>query len=341
MVMSHTDLNGFLNTGQMHLLSTQQCYALLAPEDKKGEAKTTTAKHAAESKTATTTTTSTTSTDTDNDDDDDDDDSDSDDTMAMPGLEEQEVDLEQASLLSNTTRLASISGAKPLKFARLLDVGAGDGRVTLQLAPLFKEVVCTEASKQMCVNLRKKGFSVAQTIDVKTGLSAAQRGDGFDVICLLNVLDRCMRPRTLLHELRALMRNADSMLVLATPLPLHPAVEVDGKWLSPKECIMPPQYISNADSLAWEKSLAALIDNVIRPCGYDLVRFARIPYVSQGDHRHAYYVLDDVVLVLRQTPDFKLGVHDILPCPYCKKEATKKAALDAAKIAWHANDKKT
>lgn len=61
-------------------------------------------------------------------------------------------------------------------------------------------------------------------------MPADVRGAGFDAIALLNVLDRCDHPLTLLQQLRALLRDDRSTIVLATPLPFLPSVEDGRKW---------------------------------------------------------------------------------------------------------------
>lgn len=40
----------------------------------------------------------------------------------------------------------------------MLDLGAGDGMVTKQLAPLFSEVFCTETSPTMRWRLAERGY---------------------------------------------------------------------------------------------------------------------------------------------------------------------------------------
>jgi hypothetical protein len=70
-----------------------------------------------------------------------------------------------------------------------------------------------------------------QTGDIKT----LPADEGFDLICMFNVLDRCMAPHTLLRDIHARMRDANSRLILATPLPLRPSVEVGHNWVSPSE----------------------------------------------------------------------------------------------------------
>jgi hypothetical protein len=48
--------------------------------------------------------------------------------------------------------------------------------------------------------------------------------DGFDGIALLNVLDRCDNPFTLLAQLRAMLRPGSGRLVLAVVVPFRPFV---------------------------------------------------------------------------------------------------------------------
>ena len=71
----------------------------------------------------------------------------------------------------------------------LLDVGAGDGAVTLHLSALFHEVHCTETSPYMVRRLRERGFTCTETSNPCDAM-----GGPFDVVSCLNVLDRCSAP---------------------------------------------------------------------------------------------------------------------------------------------------
>ena len=46
-------------------------------------------------------------------------------------------------------------------------------------------------------------------------------------------------------------------------------------------------------------SLSALLERVIEPLGLRVERIARVPYLCRGDASSPYYVLSDVILVLK------------------------------------------
>jgi SAM-dependent methyltransferase len=135
---------------------------------------------------------------------------------------------EQSRLLLSGCATAHPARPRPTQ-RRLLDVGAGDGTVTNNLAPMFERVTTTELSPQMAARLRGRGFECFETTDLShaalglraphTEAAAAAAGaatdgagedDGFDVVSCLNVLDRCDKPLTLLRDLRALLRPSSS-----------------------------------------------------------------------------------------------------------------------------------
>jgi SAM-dependent methyltransferase len=230
---------------------------------------------------------------------------------------------------------AAASGDAAPRRGVLLDVGAGDGSVTAQLAPLFDAVVATEVSAPMVRRLRARSFqAVVLTADVSRGVpeAAAEAGvtlarapDGaprFDCVALLNVLDRCDTPRTLLAQLRDLLLPGTGRLLLAVVLPFRPFVE-DGTARRP-----PAEPLHLPPNASFEASLSALWSGVLQPLGalarcvaacalrlpahpaprlhartgFQLEAVSRVPYMSDGDTRCPVYVLDDVLLVLSVPP---------------------------------------
>jgi len=184
----------------------------------------------------------------------------------------------------------------------LLDVGAGEGEVTTQLAAggAFGSVVATEASPPMCRALRAKGFDlVVQSTTIEDVAALAKkanvrhlRPDGkFECISLLNVLDRCDAPFTLLTQLRSLLAPGGT-LVLAVVIPFRPFVE-DGKTHRP-----PRERLPLPTDGTWEDGASQLWRKVLKPAGFACRRLARTPYICEGDQRNAAYVLDDAVFVL-------------------------------------------
>ena len=125
--------------------------------------------------------------------------------------------------------------------------------------------------------------------------------EGFDVIALLNVLDRCDEPFTLLAQLRSMLRKDGGRLVLAVVLPFRPFVE-DGKEHRP-----PRERLPLASSGAWETGANQLYERVLRPSGFKVERLARVPYISEGDQRNGAYILDDAVFVLSASDEVVAG----------------------------------
>lgn len=171
--------------------------------------------------------------------------------------------------------------------ARLLDVGAGNGDVTLALAPLFESVATTEMSRAMAFRLRRRGFRCFRQDVTSVGVPEPP----YDAIACLNVLDRCDRPLTLLGNLRAGLTDR-GLLLLALVLPYQPFVYDGGSSVEPTERLP----LTGSD---WEACVGELCERVIEPLGLEVEVITRVPYLSGGDARRPLYELDDVVLVCR------------------------------------------
>lgn len=180
----------------------------------------------------------------------------------------------------------------------LIDVGAGAGCVTQELAPLFDAVLATEASAPMAQQLKRCGFAVHRGVAL-AGLrdSARQQGlelgPGASVIALLNVLDRCDRPRSLLLEAAALLRPGGCLLV-AVVLPFRPFVEEGTARRAPTEALGLPRDAS------FETSASMLWKALFEPEGFAVKRFSRVPYLCMGDHVDRCYSLEDSIWVLHK-----------------------------------------
>lgn len=174
---------------------------------------------------------------------------------------------------------------------RLLDVGAGTGEVTEELAPLFDEVVTTEISRGMARRLALRGISCLR-VDLAEG---EPPGLGrFEVVALLNVLDRAPRPATLLDRAVAHLAPAGRLL-LASPLPMRPHVQGPGTTREPDEWIA-----GRAES--FEEALDELVERELAPRGLVLSRWARTLYRSQGDAGASVYELPAAILVAQRAP---------------------------------------
>jgi hypothetical protein len=43
-----------------------------------------------------------------------------------------------------------------------------------------------------------------------------------------------------------------------------------------------------------------LVEKVLTPTGWELVRWTKVPYLCEGSATHEYYKLDDALMVLRK-----------------------------------------
>lgn len=187
-------------------------------------------------------------------------------------------------------QLLDVATLTRLSHGRLLDVGAGDGNVTAELAPLVREVVATETSSGMAKRLRKRGWVTHEVDLVERGLP--DDAGRFDAIALLNVLDRTSRPLTLLERLRALAMP-DARLLCAVPFPLRPHVHVGASTVDPDELLprVPP------GEHVWERQARAFAELLFVPLGWRVLRLARAPYLCRGPAKQPVLTLDDALFV--------------------------------------------
>ena len=172
---------------------------------------------------------------------------------------------------------------------RLLDVGAGSGDVTLALATCFQSVEATEVSRGMARRLSRRGVRCHPVDLTEAPLDAPP----FDAVSLLNVLDRCQRPRQLLrHSLQAL--RPGGVLVVALALPYRPFYFAGPSTPEPLERL----DCDPGPGGRWEDGARRFIERDLLTLDVELSCVARAPYLSAGDSARHLYELDDVVVVL-------------------------------------------
>ncbi|MCU1393444.1 MAG: hypothetical protein JWM34_1872 [Ilumatobacteraceae bacterium] len=172
----------------------------------------------------------------------------------------------------------------PYAGGRLLDVGAAAGHVTSRLATLYDDVTATDVSRPMVRRLRALGLRAA-VLD----LAAHAAPDGpYDTVALLNVLDRCARPLTLLQAAVESLA-ADGTLVVSMPLPYDPC------WYDGPRARDPLERLS-VRAPSWEAGASALAET-LESHGLAVEAITRAPYLSGGDRHNPLYVLDAVVIV--------------------------------------------
>lgn len=188
--------------------------------------------------------------------------------------------------LASSEQWRALLGAR--RAARLLDVGAGSGKVTQTLLPFAEQVTATELSAPMARRLRRLGIECHEVDLEEDDLPGAS----FDLISCLNVLDRTRRPRKLLQRLVELLEPG-GRLVLALALPYRPFYYAGASTPEPLE----PLVCRQPD---WEQAVNCLFERELEPLGLRLLSVARAPYLSFGDTGRGLYELDDAILVLEK-----------------------------------------
>ncbi|XP_019766969.1 protein-L-histidine N-pros-methyltransferase isoform X1 [Dendroctonus ponderosae] len=190
-----------------------------------------------------------------------------------------------------------------VKFQSLLDLGAGDGNVTAQLAPFFHRVYVTEVSVAMKNLLQRQGFSILD-------IDAWHRTNKYDVISCLNLIDRCDTPLDLLTQIRTALKP-DGLVLLAVVLPFSPYVEAgEGSkqdcdsletafGVFQGACDHRPKQALPIEGDTFEAQVQSLVTNVLKPAHFEVLSWSRVPYLCEGDLQQSYYWLDDAIFVLK------------------------------------------
>lgn len=191
-------------------------------------------------------------------------------------------------VFSNAQFQTIMSVDESWKTGTLLDLGAGDGKVTSVIKHHFDEVYVTEQSPSMRWRLSGRGFKL---LDESEWMNVDFK---FDVISCLNLLDRCDKPLTLLRDIKQTLCPVTGRLIVAVVLPFKPCVESGAKMVQPSEFM-------TVNGNSWEEQVHSLIKDVFEPLGFTVELFTRVPYLCEGDLYQDFYVLDDALFVLKTT----------------------------------------
>jgi len=173
--------------------------------------------------------------------------------------------------------------------SQLLDLGAGDGKVTKIMAQYFSSTHCTEISSTMVKLLSEDGFKI---LDHENW---AENDTLYDLISCLNILDRCDKPLTMLQKVRTKLK-LNGRILLALVLPLKQYVELSTNNHEPIEKI--PLH---GDTV--EEQLESLDNMVLKPIGLEIIHWTILPYLCEGDINQAFYWLKDIVILLKISSD--------------------------------------
>lgn len=173
----------------------------------------------------------------------------------------------------------------------MLDVGAGDGNISLRLAQslfLIKNNIelnayATETSYIMKDRLREKGMTVINDIRELSNVH---------LISCLNVLDRCVDPKGLLSDIHSAL-HPNGRAVLALVLPYNHYVERSETHL-PVESLMP--HWPN-QSMSFNDEINVFFQE-LEKIGFRIETFTKAGYLCEGDIRQSFYWLVDILVVV-------------------------------------------
>lgn len=205
-----------------------------------------------------------------------------------------------SSSSETTPGAAAVTGA-PV-FQTILDLGSGNGDVTETLLPFCEkagDISVTEISPTMRHRLKSKGFTVLDYTDPFHDPPHSGQQRRFDLITCFNLLDRMDTPLTLLRQVHEALQP-NGVFLLAVVMPWCPFVEDGAGKREPKERL-PMEGGFCCGGASYEASLGKLVQNVLLPAGFKVVRWTEVPYLCEGDLWYRYTVLYDAVLVLQKS----------------------------------------
>ena len=88
------------------------------------------------------------------------------------------------------------------------------------------------------------------------------------------------------------LEKDNGILLMAVVLPFASFLMKGPRQVKPTEKI-------EINERKFEKSLETLADEILKPAGFDVIAWTRLPYFSEGDIFRPYYILSDAVLLLR------------------------------------------
>ena len=165
--------------------------------------------------------------------------------------------------------------------SKMIDLGAGDGQVTLKLSDFFHQIYATETSKPMQKLLNAKNISV---LPIENW---SQQNHKYDFISCLNLLDRCDKPKDIIEEIKNALKP-NGIVLVALVLPFKPFVEV-------RNSRQPEQGLDIDGSTFIEQAQSFV--QLMSSFGFNLRSWTRLPYLCEGDLLHSVYYLDDAVFL--------------------------------------------
>ena len=112
----------------------------------------------------------------------------------------------------------------------------------------------------------------------------------YDVICALNLLDRCSHPQTLLEHIHRALKP-DGLVLVALVWPFQPYVETTTDHR--------PEEMLAIDATSIQSQASSFITAVLQPMGFQVISWSKVPYLCQGDLQRTFYHLSDLLFALK------------------------------------------
>jgi len=216
--------------------------------------------------------------------------------MFMPQIEAAALLGMKEMQVLNADGVRTVLDSPDQEWGSLLDIGAGAGGTTAQMQTLFREVTAVEASRLNCWRMKKRGIhQVFHAIDLE---DIIRQDKQYDVVSLMNVLDRCTHPRRLLEQAISRAKPNGKMILAFT----HPFECFVPNGLDTDEAPEAPLHKNFKPCPHWENTLAEFVENVLDPHDLVVETVTRVPYLCQSCERDGkdYHRLDNAVVVCRK-----------------------------------------
>jgi len=169
------------------------------------------------------------------------------------------------------------------KKSTMLDLGAGDGMPTTSMSCFFNETFATEVSSPMRRLLNDKGYTVLE-------IDNWMIQNRYDLISALNLFDRCDKPKSIIKEIHTSLKPG-GLFVVALVLPFKPYVESVPSH-KPTERL-------EIDGATFEAQVESAI-KMLETYGFSLFKWARVPYLCEGDLNRPLYHLNNALMVFEK-----------------------------------------
>ena len=205
---------------------------------------------------------------------------------------------------------------------RMLDVGAGDGAVTQRFVAAMTTMLSNTTTTG--TEIDKKGSPHVTCVEISTGLQSLIRqqrrwkapsgealcnevlgelpsSSSFDLVTMLNVLDRVHDPASFLARVQQLVQPGTGRLVLAQVSPYRASVATGTGWEKGRKAFRALKSEFRDDRYV-KRDARVWIREILEPHGWVVESVSKVPYLSM---RHAFAstkfaILTDLVFVLQR-----------------------------------------